>query len=355
MGYIKLISMVHYFAKLHLCLPKPPVQQSVFLARGEWCRNEKPFCSSNSDRIWILMGDGEVWRRWSLALCLKCLPLLMMLQSSCRGAVGCVLWRLWTILLAGEEKHLARALRQIISLIQQVTKQWGGGEIMSLEILIDLECSFTLVDEIYSYQVFFIIIIHTIWIWVKACSYFCFLLKPPAVQNLAVASQWIRLEANHTRAEYYSLFSKMLLGELQSPTWTHMLCLDFYSGAYKCIKTIIWLDEWRSLYFICMNPNYFRHISEVWNCFFFFFPFQNTLFTRSVTLLLLHFRTSLFKYLLILTMSPDDSSWQRFMALSCNEVNYPGLAVKDAVVSPLFRFLEWQYLWASSLKDASAV
>jgi len=45
MGYIKLISMVHYFAKLHLCLPKPPVQQSVFLARGEWCCNEKPFCS----------------------------------------------------------------------------------------------------------------------------------------------------------------------------------------------------------------------------------------------------------------------------------------------------------------------
>lgn len=26
---------------------------------------------------------------------------------------------------------------------------------MSLKILIDLECSFTLVDEIYSYQVFF--------------------------------------------------------------------------------------------------------------------------------------------------------------------------------------------------------
>lgn len=282
MGYIKLISMVHYFAKLHLCLPKPPVQQSVFLARGEWCRNEKPFCSSNSDRIWILMGDGEVWRRWSLALCLKCLPLLMMLQSSCRGAVGCVLWRLWTILLAGEEKHLARALRQIISLIQQVTKQWGGGEIMSLEILIDLECSFTLVDEIYSYQVFFVIIIHTIWIWVKACSYFCFLLKPPAVQNLAVASQWICLEANHTRAEYYSLFSKMLLGELQSPTWTHMLCLDFYSGAYKCIKTIIWLDEWRSLYFICVNPNYFRHISEVWNCF--FFSFSKTLSLQGLSL-----------------------------------------------------------------------
>lgn len=112
---------------------------------------------------------------------------------------------------------------------------------------------------------FFIVIIHTIWIWVKACSYFCFLLKPPAVQNLAVASQWISLEANHTWAEYYSLFSKMLLGELQSPTWTHMLCLDFYSGVYKYIKTIIWLDEWQSLYFRCVNPNYFRHISEVWN------------------------------------------------------------------------------------------
>lgn len=59
------------------------------------------------------------------------------------------------ILLTGEEKHLARALRQIISLIQEVTKQWGGREIISLKILIDLECSFTLVDEIYSYQVFF--------------------------------------------------------------------------------------------------------------------------------------------------------------------------------------------------------
>lgn len=62
---------------------------------------------------------------------------------------------------------------------------------MSLKILIDLECSFTLVDEIYSYQVFFmiIIIIHTVWIQDKACSYSCFLLKPPAVQNLASASQ----------------------------------------------------------------------------------------------------------------------------------------------------------------------
>lgn len=226
------------------------------------------------------MGDRKVWRRWSLNLCLKCLSLLMMLQSSCRGAVGCSLWRLWTILLTGEEKHLARALRQIISLIQQVTKQWGGREIMSLEILIDLECSFALVDEIYSYQVFFfIVIIHTIWIWVKACSYFCFLLKPPAVQNLAVASQWISLEGNHTWAEYYSLFSKMLLGELQSPTWTHMLCLDFYSGAYKYIKTIICLDEWQSLYFRCVNPNYFRHISEVWNGssvlgWFFFLPLK---------------------------------------------------------------------------------
>lgn len=66
---------------------------------------------------------------------------------------------MWTILLTGEEKHLAHALRQIISLIQQVTKQWGGREIMSLEILIDLECSFALVDEIYSYQVFFLLLL----------------------------------------------------------------------------------------------------------------------------------------------------------------------------------------------------
>lgn len=36
----------------------------------------------------------------------------------------------------------------------------------------------------------------------------------------------------------------MLLGELQSPTWTHMLCLDFDLVAYKYIKAIIWLDEW---------------------------------------------------------------------------------------------------------------
>lgn len=194
-----------------------------------------------------------------------------------RGAVGCVSWRLWTILLAGEEKHLARALRQTISLIQQVTKQWGGREIMSLEILIDLECSFTSVDEIYSYQVFcfFIIIIHTIWIWVKACSYFCFLLKPPAVRNLAVASQWIRLEAKCTWAEYYSPFSRMLLGELQPPTWTHMLRLGFDLGAYECITTIVWLDEWRTLHFSCVNPSYFGPIPEVWNGFFcfFFLPF----------------------------------------------------------------------------------
>lgn len=54
-------------------------------------------------------------------------------------------------------------------------------------------------------------------------------------------------------------------------------------------------------------------------------------------------------------MSPADSLWQGFMALSCNEVNYPALTVKDAVVLPLFRFLEWQCLWASGLKDASAV
>lgn len=94
MGYIKLISMVHYFAKLHLCLPKPPVQQSVLLARGEWCYNEKPFCSENSDRIWILMGGRKVWKHWSFNLCLKCLWLLMIPQFSCRGAAGCVLQRL---------------------------------------------------------------------------------------------------------------------------------------------------------------------------------------------------------------------------------------------------------------------
>lgn len=82
---------------------------------------------------------------------------------------------------------------------------------MSLKILIDLECSFTLVDEIYSYQVFFmiIIIIHTVWIQEKACSYSCFLLKPPAVQNLVSASQWVILEATHIRSKYYSLFRKM--------------------------------------------------------------------------------------------------------------------------------------------------
>lgn len=59
------------------------------------------------------------------------------------------------------------ALRQIIELIQQVAKQWGGREIMSPEILIDLECSLlTRVDEIYSYQVFFfmmMIIIQAVW------------------------------------------------------------------------------------------------------------------------------------------------------------------------------------------------
>lgn len=175
---------------------------------------------------------------------------------------------------------------------------------------------------------FFIVIIHTIWIWVKACSYFCFLLKPPAVQILAVASQWVSLEAKHTWAEYYSLFSKMLLGELQSPTWTHLLCLEFYLGVCKYMKTIIWLDEWRSLYFRCMNPNYFRHISEVWNgfsgCCCCFIPHlpppplppcspSPTLSLHDVTLLLSCFRTSLLKYLLMLTMSPmtvhDGESW----------------------------------------------
>lgn len=35
--------------------------------------------------------------------------------------------------LTGEEKHLDGALRQIIELIQQVTKQWGGRKIMSFE------------------------------------------------------------------------------------------------------------------------------------------------------------------------------------------------------------------------------
>lgn len=101
------------------------------------------------------MGGRKVWKHWSFNLCLKCLWLLMIPESSCRGAVGCVLQRLWKIPLTGEEKHLDGALRQIIELIQQVTKQWGGRKIMSLEILIDLECSFTSVDEIYSYQVFF--------------------------------------------------------------------------------------------------------------------------------------------------------------------------------------------------------
>ncbi|EFB25130.1 hypothetical protein PANDA_000666 [Ailuropoda melanoleuca] len=68
------------------------------------------------------------------------------------GAVGCMLQSLWKIPLTGEEKHLDGALRQIMELIQRVTKQWGGRKIMSLKILIDLECSFTLVDDIYSYQ-----------------------------------------------------------------------------------------------------------------------------------------------------------------------------------------------------------
>lgn len=66
---------------------------------------------------------------------------------------------------------------------------------MSLKILIDLECSLTLVDEIYSYQVFFFLYdddyIHTVWIQDKACSYSCFLLKPPAVPSLASSSQWV--------------------------------------------------------------------------------------------------------------------------------------------------------------------
>lgn len=36
-----------------------------------------------------------------------------------------------------------------------------------------------------------IIIIHTARIQDKACSYSCFLLKPPAVQKLAPASLWV--------------------------------------------------------------------------------------------------------------------------------------------------------------------
>lgn len=79
---------------------------------------------------------------------------------------------------------------------------------MSLKILIDLECSFTLVDEIYSYQVFFmiIIIIHTVWSPDKAYSYSCFLLKPPAVQHLAPASQWVswRQHADDLNIIHYS-------------------------------------------------------------------------------------------------------------------------------------------------------
>lgn len=35
------------------------------------------------------------------------------------------------------------------------------------------------------------IIIHTVWIQEKACSYSCFLLKPPAVQSLASAPRWV--------------------------------------------------------------------------------------------------------------------------------------------------------------------
>lgn len=35
------------------------------------------------------------------------------------------------------------------------------------------------------------IIIHTVWISDKACSYSCFLLKPPAVQNLASVAQCV--------------------------------------------------------------------------------------------------------------------------------------------------------------------
>lgn len=50
------------------------------------------------------------------------------------------------------------------------------------------------------------IIIHTVWSQDKACSYFCFLLKPPAVQDVASASQWVlwRQPADELNIIHYS-------------------------------------------------------------------------------------------------------------------------------------------------------
>lgn len=50
------------------------------------------------------------------------------------------------------------------------------------------------------------IIIHTVWSQDKACSYFCFLLKPPAVQDLAPASQRViwRQPADDLNIIHYS-------------------------------------------------------------------------------------------------------------------------------------------------------
>lgn len=132
------------------------------------------------------MGGRKVWKHWSFDLCFQCLWLLMIPRSSCRGAVGCILRRWWKIPLAGEEKHLDGALRQIIELIQQVTKQWGGRKIMSLKILIDLECSSTLVDEIYSYQVFFL------W-WLLLFILFGSKIKPVAILVFYLNLQLFRI------------------------------------------------------------------------------------------------------------------------------------------------------------------
>lgn len=174
------------------------------------------------DEFW--WGDSKVWRHQSLGLCLKCLWLLMIISFSCRGAAGCILRRLRKRLLTGEENHLDDAGRQILQLRWQVAKQWGGQEIMSLEILIDFKCSLSLADEIYTYQIFFIIlvIIHTIWIGIKACSYFGFYLNLQLFSFLPLLLlSEISLEVHHVWAKYYSLFSKMLSGKLKGPLSRH--------------------------------------------------------------------------------------------------------------------------------------
>lgn len=137
--------------------------------------------------------------------------------------------------------------------------------------------------------------------------------------------------------------------------------LDFYSGVYKYIKTIIWLDEWQSLYFRCVNLNYFRHISELWNGssvlgWFSFFPPLKIVSLQDLSLYYFHASEQICLNIYLWSRCHqmtvrDRDSWH------CPAVRLIILGLQRRMLLYCRCFVFWNdsVWWASSLKDASVV